>query len=85
MIHATPSNSALLLQSTHPRGLLYRHPLALNGDLAALPAAIVSREHAARLARLLKSGPVRMQLSLVNKVGGPYESQNVTKGLLKEQ
>jgi len=68
--------AALFLQSTRPRGLLYRHPLSLDGTLA-LPAAIVSREHAERLARLAAKGEVRVRVNLRNKTGGEYESQNV--------
>jgi hypothetical protein len=69
--------SALLLQSTRPRGLLYRHPVSLNGTPTSLPVAVVSREHAARLARLLEKSEVRLRLSISNQIGGPYESQNV--------
>ncbi len=69
--------AALLLQSTRPRGLLYRHPLSLDGSLVAVPTAIVSREHADRLARLAAKGEVRIRLNLQNKTGGAYESQNV--------
>ena len=69
--------AALLLESTRPRGLLYRHPLSFDGSLVPIPAAIVSREHAARLARLAEKGEVRVRLNLLNKIGGEYESQNV--------
>jgi len=68
--------AALFLESTRPRGLLYRHPISLDGSLA-LPAAVVSREHAERLARLAARGEVRVRLNLQNKTGGEYESQNV--------
>jgi len=69
--------AALLLESTRPRGLLYRHPMTLDGSLAPVPAAIVSREHAERLARLAEKGEVRVRLNLENKTGGEYESRNV--------
>jgi hypothetical protein len=68
---------AVLFQSSRPRGLLYRHPATTDGTMAPLPAAILAREHAARLARLLEGGEVRIRLRLANDVGGPYESQNV--------
>ncbi|MEO8585020.1 MAG: M20/M25/M40 family metallo-hydrolase, partial [Acidobacteriota bacterium] len=68
---------AVLLQSTRPRGLLYRHPVGLGRDLAPLPAAMVSREHAARLLRLAESGDVTVRLSIVNRTGPAYEAQNV--------
>ncbi|MGA7990859.1 MAG: M20/M25/M40 family metallo-hydrolase, partial [Thermoanaerobaculia bacterium] len=69
--------AAVLLQSTRPRGLLYRHPVALGRELASLPAAVVSREHAARLLRLAEAGDVAVRLSIANRTGGSYEAQNV--------
>jgi hypothetical protein len=69
--------SAVLLQSTRPRGLLYRHPVGLGRELAPLPAAMVSREHAARLLRLAETGDVTVRLNVENKTGPAYESQNV--------
>lgn len=67
--------AALLLQSTRPRGLLYRHPLSLS-VISPIPAALVSREHAARLARLAEGGAVRIQLRLASQIGGAYEARN---------
>ena len=69
--------AALLLQSSRPRGLLYRHPMSFDGSLVPVPAAIVSREHAGLLARLAETNEVRVRLNLTNKLGGEYESQNV--------
>jgi carboxypeptidase Q len=69
--------AALLLESTRLRGLLYRHPVSFDGSPVKIPAAIVSREHAGRLARLLENGEVRIRLELSNKMGGAYESRNV--------
>ncbi len=69
--------AAMLLESTRPRGLLYRHPISLDSSLAPSPAAIVSREHAERLARLAEKGKVRVRLTIVNKTGGTYQSKNV--------
>jgi len=69
--------AALLLESTRPRGLLYRHPISLTNDLAPVPTALVSREHAERLARLAQNSEVRVRLSIANKIGGPYQSRNV--------
>jgi hypothetical protein len=69
--------SAVLLQSTRPRGLLYRHPLTANGSISPFPAAIIAREQAERIGRLASSGPARMRLRLTNRVGGSYESNNV--------
>jgi hypothetical protein len=69
--------AALLIQSTRPRGLLYRHPTAMANEQPSPPAAIVSREHAGRLARLASAGPVRLRLNLGSTVGGAFESRNV--------
>ncbi len=69
--------AGLLLESTRPRGLLYRHPLTLNGMSTKFPAAILARENAERLARLLEKGEVRVHLMIVNRTGGPFESKNV--------
>jgi carboxypeptidase Q len=72
---------AVLLQSTRPRGLLYRHPVGLGRELAPLPAAMVSREHAARLLRLAETGDVTVRLSIANTTGPAYEAQNVVAEL----
>jgi len=69
--------AALLLQSTHARLLLYRHPLSMGADIIPVPAAIVAREHAARLARLAEHGEVRVRLNLPSRVDGPVEARNV--------
>jgi Zn-dependent M28 family amino/carboxypeptidase len=42
-----------------------------------LPVATVSREHVARLARLLERGQVRARLALNNQTGGAYKAKNV--------
>jgi carboxypeptidase Q len=68
--------SALLLESTRLRGLLYRHPMTF-GALAPLPAVVISREAAERLARLAARGEVRMRLDVQNQVAGGYRSENV--------
>ncbi|MBI3450355.1 MAG: M28 family peptidase [Acidobacteria bacterium] len=72
--------AALLLQSTRPRGLLYRHPISIHGEMAPFPVAIVSREGAERLGRLLAEPggqPPRVRLDLANRTGGAYEAKNV--------
>ena len=69
--------AAVLLQSTRPRGLLYRHPVGLGRELAPLPVAMVSREHAARLLRFTEQGDVTVRLSVANTTGPGYDAQNV--------
>jgi carboxypeptidase Q len=68
--------AAVLLESTRLRGLLYRHPVAF-GELAALPTAVISREPAERMARLLAQGEVRAKVQLQSETGGAYSSENV--------
>ncbi|MBI3695201.1 MAG: hypothetical protein HY238_10240, partial [Acidobacteria bacterium] len=69
--------AAVLLMSTRPRGLLYRHTNVVDGRLDRLPSAVVAREDAQRILRILDSGqPVRMRLSLPNHTGGPFEAHN---------
>ena len=69
--------AALLLESTRPRGLLYRHPITLDSSIAAVPAAIIGREHAERLARLAEKGEVRVRLDIQNRTGGEFTARNV--------
>jgi len=68
--------SALLLESTRLRGLLYRHPMTF-GSLAPLPAVVISREAAERLGRLAARGEVRVRLDVQNQIAGGYRSDNV--------
>jgi len=72
--------AAMLLQSTRPRGLLYRHPISLDTSYAPVPTAVISREHAERLARLAEKGDVRVRLSITNKTLPAYQSKNVNRG-----
>jgi len=69
--------SAMLLQSTRPRGLLYRHPISLTMDLSPVPTAILAREQAERLAWLAQNGDVRVRLTIANQISGSYRSHNV--------
>ncbi len=69
--------AAMLLESTRPRLLLYRHPISLDASYAPVPTAIVAREHAERLARLAQQGEVRVRLAMTNKTDPSYESSNV--------
>lgn len=69
--------SALLLESTRPRGLLYRHPLSLDGINIKTPTAMIPRESAERILRLLQKGEVRVRLSINNQTSGTFQSKNV--------
>ena len=70
--------AAVLFMSTRPHGLLYRHVNVVDGRLDLMPTALIAREDAERILRLLDAGrKVRMRLSLPNKTGGPLETRNV--------
>jgi len=69
--------AAMLLESTRPRLLLYRHPASINGKYAPIPMAIIAREHAERLARLSEKGEVRVRVSITTKTAATYQSKNV--------
>ena len=74
---AAAGAAGVLFTSTRPRALLYRHQQSF-GKLAPLPAAIVAREDALRLTRLLAAGPeVRLRLEMPNRIGGPFVARNV--------
>lgn len=69
--------AAILWMSTREHGLLYRHQSAFL-RLDRLPQALVGREDAQRIARFLAAGQnVRVRLSMPNRVGGPFEEENV--------
>ncbi len=68
--------AAVLMQSSQHGVLLYRHPVAFSGTLP-IPAAIIARVHAARLARLTEQGDVHVRLDLPSRVGGAIEARNV--------
>lgn len=71
--------SAILWMGARERLLLYRHTNSLNGEIDRIPQAIVAREDAMRLARLVAANPgkVVVRLDMPNKIGGPVEQQNV--------
>jgi carboxypeptidase Q len=69
--------AAVLLESSRPRGLLYRHPMTVNGTNDPMPVAVVAREQAERLFRLLDGGPVRVRIAIDNAIGVNVPSRNV--------
>ena len=70
---------AILWMGARERLLLYRHTNSLKGEIDRIPQAVVAREDAMRLARLVAASPgkVRVRLIMPNKVGGPMEQENV--------
>lgn len=69
---------AVLVVSTRPQQLLYRHVNNLSAQLDPIPSALVSREEGLRLARLLEQGErVRVRLEMPNLIGPAFETANV--------
>jgi hypothetical protein len=71
--------AAILWTGARERLLLYRHTNSLNGEIDKIPQAVVAREDALKLARLVaaRPGKVRVRLSLPNEIGGAIEQENV--------
>src|SRR5271168_2987767 len=71
--------TAILWTSQRERLLLYRHTNTGDGALEELPQAIVAREDALRLSRLIAAHPgkIRARFTVNNKIGGPVEQENV--------
>jgi hypothetical protein len=69
---------AIAFQSTRPHDLLYRHTDSLQGEIGSIPAVLVAREDADRIARLLASGQkLRADLAIPNRISGPITASNV--------
>jgi len=70
--------AGVLWMSTRPGKLLYRHNLSLDGSLAPFPGAVVEREGALRIARLLAAGEaVKVRLTLASDSPAPAKAANV--------
>jgi Zn-dependent M28 family amino/carboxypeptidase len=64
--------------SSRPSLLLYRHTLAVNGEVEKMPQAVVAREDAERMARFLAAGQkVHVHFEMPNRLTGPVDSENV--------
>jgi carboxypeptidase Q len=61
--------------STRERDLLYRH--INTPKIAPLPMVILAREDGERIGRLLQKGRVNAQVSIPNRIGPAFTSQNV--------
>ncbi len=70
--------AAVLFASTRANRVLFRHIHSVNGTLDPLPSAVVAREDALRIARLIEAGEkVEVEMRLPNRIGGAAESYNV--------
>jgi Zn-dependent M28 family amino/carboxypeptidase len=70
--------AGILWMSSREQGLLYRHINSFDGRLDVIPQALVAREDALRMARVIAAGqPVRSRLTMLHRDGGPFEAENV--------
>lgn len=70
--------AAMLLVSTRPDRLLYRHVHSVNGEIDPIPSALVTREDGLRIGRLLEAGhTVRARLRLPNRIETNVRDANV--------
>jgi hypothetical protein len=71
--------AAIFWMSTRPGTLLYRHTSTPGGaTLERIPQAIVARDDAEKIARLLTAdAPVRVHFEMPNYVSGPAQIENV--------
>lgn len=69
--------AAMLLESSQARSLLYRHPMSLDGSIVPLPVAIVARDNAERLVRLMAKGAVRVRFTAASEVRQNVVAHNV--------
>ncbi len=69
---------AILLQSTRPQDLLYRHTNSDHGEIEKIPTLLLAREDADRIARILAGRrELTLDISLPNKITGPIRASNV--------
>jgi carboxypeptidase Q len=69
--------AAIAWISTREHDLMYRHINTFSGKTDRIPQVLVAREDGERIARVLSNGPVQVELSLPNRIGGPIKSANV--------
>lgn len=78
--HAVKGQAAAILwMGARERLLLYRHTNSLTGTIDKIPQAVLAREDAMRLARIVAANPgkIRAHFEMPNKIGGPVEQENV--------
>jgi carboxypeptidase Q len=77
---AVKAGAAAILWTSHrERKLLYRHTNPADGKIEPIAQAVVAREDALRLQRVVAAYPgnVRARLTMPNKIGGPVDQFNV--------
>ncbi len=70
--------AAIVFASTRPNRLLYRHVHTISGEIDPIPSAVVTREDALRIGRLIEDGrTVTLRFVTPNRVGGAAKAHNV--------
>jgi carboxypeptidase Q len=71
--------AAILWMGARERLLLYRHTNTGEDQLDRIPQAVLAREDAMKLARVIAANPgkVRVRFTMPNKIGGPVDQFNV--------
>jgi carboxypeptidase Q len=71
--------AAILWMGARERLLLYRHTNTGEDQLDVIPQAVLAREDAMRLARVIAANPgkVRVRFTMPNKIAGPVDQFNV--------
>jgi len=69
---------AVAFIATREHDILYRHTNSAAGEIDRIPQVLLAREDGERIGRLLASGhPVWADLSIPDRIGGPFKSANV--------
>ncbi|MGC2259599.1 MAG: M20/M25/M40 family metallo-hydrolase [Candidatus Sulfotelmatobacter sp.] len=69
---------AVAFIATREHDILYRHTNSVAGEIDRIPQVLLAREDGERIGRLLASGhPVWADLSIPDRIGGPFKSANV--------
>jgi carboxypeptidase Q len=69
--------AAIAWISSREHDIMYRHINAFSGKADKIAQVLVAREDGERIARLLTTGPVQVELMMPNKIGGPLKTANV--------
>ena len=73
---------AIAFTSSREHDILYRHINTMTGKIDVIPQALLAREDAERISRLLAhDGKVQMSISMPNKVGPPITTSNIVAEL----
>ena len=70
--------AVVLFASIKPNRILFRHTHTVDAQVDPVPSAVIAREDALRIGRLLESeSTVSIQVSIPSEIGGPVPGANV--------